>query len=71
MIGGILIGGGRAPWPPPLATPMRRTPLTTSCAPPFWFTQNACSEYYVTTRQHAIMEKEMISFKHNSFLKFS
>ena len=49
----------------------RRTSLTTACAPPFWFTQNACLEHHVTTRQQAIMEKIKMSFKHNSRLKFS
>ena len=46
-------------------------PLTTACAPPFWFTQNAFLEHHVTTRQQVIMEKGMIIFKHNFRLKFS
>ena len=46
-------------------------PLTTACAPPFWFIQNAFSEHRVTTRQQAIMEKGIIIFKHDSRLKFS
>ena len=33
------------------------SPLTTACAPPFWFIQNAFLEHRVTTRQQAIMEK--------------
>ena len=37
----------------------------------FRFTQNAFLEHHVTTRQHAIMEKGTIIFKHNSRMKFS
>ena len=39
--------------------------------PPFCFIQNAFLEQRVTTRQHAIMEKGIIIFKHDSRLKFS
>ena len=35
-------------------------PLTTACAPPFWFAQNTISKHHVTTRQQATMEKGMI-----------
>ena len=49
----------------------RRTPLTTACVPPFWFTQNTFLEHHVTTRQQTIMEKGSIKFKHYSRLKFS
>ena len=45
--------------------------LTTACAPPVWFTQHTCLEHHVTTRQQAIMEKGMITFKHDSHLKVS
>ena len=51
--------------------PEAPSPLTTSCAPPFRFTQNDCLEHLVTTRQQAIIEKGIISFKHDSRLKFS
>ena len=37
-------------------------PLTTACAPPFWFTQNTFSEHHVTTRLQATMEKGIITF---------
>ena len=46
-------------------------PLTTACAPPVRFTQNTFSEHHVTARQQAIIEKGIITFKHNSRLKFS
>ena len=49
----------------------RRPPLTTACASPVWFIQNAVLEHRVTTRQQAIMEKGIIIFKHDSRLKFS
>ena len=47
------------------------SPQTTACAPQFWFIQNAFLEHRVTTRQQAIMDKEIIIFKHDSRLKFS
>ena len=47
------------------------SPLTTTCAPPFRFTQNAFLEHHVTTRQQTMMEKGIITFKHDSRLKFS
>ena len=47
-------------------------PLTTACAPPpFRFTQNMFLERQLTIRQQAVMEKGIITFKHNSRLKFS
>ena len=46
-------------------------PLTTACAPPFWFIQDAFLEHRITTKQQAIMEKGIIIFKHDSRLKFS
>ena len=46
-------------------------PLTTACAPPFRFTQNAFLGHQVATRQQAIMEKEIMTFKVYSRLKFS
>ena len=39
-------------------------PLTTACAPPFWFTQNTFFEHHVTMRQQTIMGKRIITFKH-------
>ena len=45
-------------------------PLTTAYAPSFWFTQNKFLEYHVTTRQETIMEKGIITFKHNFRLTF-
>ena len=48
-----------------------RAPLTTACAPPFRFTQNTFLEHHVAIRQQAIMEKEIITFKLYSRLKFS
>ena len=47
------------------------SPLTTACAPPFQFAQNAFLENHATTRQQAIIEKGIILLKHNSRLKFS
>ena len=47
------------------------SPLTTACAPPFWFIRNAFLEHRVTTRQQAIMEKGIIIFKRDFRLKFS
>ena len=38
--------------------------------PPCLFTQNAFLEHHVTTRQQPIMEKGIITFNHNSRLKF-
>ena len=46
-------------------------PLTTTYASQFWLIHNAFLEHHVTTRQHAIMKKGIIIFKHNSSLKFS
>ena len=45
-------------------------PNDRSC-PPFRFTQNTFSNHHVTTRKQTLMEKEIITFKHNSGLKFS
>ena len=45
-------------------------PLTTACVPPFRFTQKTFLEHHVATRQQAIMEKEIITFKVYSRLKF-
>ena len=39
--------------------------------PPFRFPPNTFLEHHVTTRQQAIMEKGIITFKDNSRLKFS
>ena len=51
--------------------PGGRAPLTTAYAPLFRFTQNTFLEHHVTTRQQAIMGNEIITFEHNSHLKFS
>ena len=48
-----------------------RDPQTTACAPPFRFAQNTFSERHVMTSQQVIIEKEIITFKDNSRLKFS
>ena len=40
-------------------------PLTTACAPPFRFAQNAFLEHHVTTRQQAIMGKGIIIWNIN------
>ena len=40
------------------------------CTPLFWFIQNTFTEHYAR-RQQAIMEKGIMTFKHNSRLKFS
>ena len=45
-------------------------PLTTASAPPFRFTLNTFLEHHVTIKQQAIKEKEIITFKNNSRLKF-
>ena len=57
----------------PLATPMLggRAPPNGYLCPPFKFTQITVLEHHSMTRQHTMMEKEIISLKHNSPLTFS
>ena len=43
-----------------------RIPFTTACSPPFQFIQNTFLKHHGTTRQQAIAEKGVITFKHNS-----
>ena len=52
--------GGRPPPPP-----------NDCLRPPFGFTQNAFLDHHVTTRQQTKIEIGIITFKHNSRLKFS
>ena len=46
------------------------TPLITTCAAPFWFIQNTFLKHHLRTRQQAMIEKRMITFKRNSRLSF-
>ena len=45
-------------------------PLTSACAPHFGFLKILFLEHYTTTRQQTMMDKEIITFKHNSPLMF-
>ena len=56
-----LRGGSEGPSPPP----------NDCLCSQFWLTQNTFLKHHVPTRQQAIIEKEIITFKHNSRLKFS
>ena len=47
-----------------------RAPPNDSLGRPFWFTQNTILEHHKTTRQQALMEKGIKTFKDNSRLKF-
>ena len=46
-------------------------PLTTACAPPFWFTQITIFGTSRNCKTTTMMAKGVIMFKHNSPLKFS
>ena len=46
-------------------------PLTTACAPPFWFTQIAVFGTSRNGKTTTMMVEGVITFKHNSPLKFS
>ena len=55
------IGGGRGACPP----------FTASCSPQFGLFKILFLEHQVTTRQQTMMEKGIITFKHNSPWTFS
>ena len=46
-------------------------PLTYACAPHFSLLKRLFLEHHATTRQQTVMEKGIITFKHNSSLTFS
>ena len=46
-------------------------PLTTACVPPFWFIQITVFETSHNGKTTTMMVKGVITFKHNSPLKFS